>query len=65
MEYKETTLQEAAKEVIQEKLTNLGGTGGIIALDAAGNIVMEFNTAGMYRASIDKNGTESIGIYKE
>ena len=65
MDYKDVSLQEAATEVIQDKLTNLGGTGGIIALDAYGNIVMEFNTAGMYRASIDKDGNQQIGIYKE
>lgn len=65
MEYKGYTIEKAAKEVIQNKLTKSGGDGGIIGLDAKGNIVMEFNTAGMYRASIDTNGKLVIGIYKE
>lgn len=65
MEYGGVSLQEAAKKVVQEKLTTLGGSGGIIAIDANGNIAMEFNTAGMYRATMDKDGSLTIGIYKE
>lgn len=65
MDYKGLTLQEAAKEVIQKKVPDLGGDGGIIAIDKDGNMVMEFNTAGMYRASMDDSGTLNIGIYKE
>jgi beta-aspartyl-peptidase (threonine type) len=64
MEYKHLSLKEAAREVIQKKLTALGGDGGIIAIDKDGNIVMEFNTTGMYRASIDKNGNRKVEIYK-
>ena len=65
MEYKGFTIEQAANEVIQKKLTKLGGDGGIIGLDKNGTIVMEFNTAGMYRASIDTKGKLTIGIYKE
>lgn len=65
MEYKGLTLQEAAREVIQHKLKDLGGDGGIIALDKEGNIVMEFNTPGMYRAYADVKGTIYTGIYKD
>lgn len=65
MAYQGKALQTAAEEVIQQKLTQMGGTGGIIAIDANGNISTEFNTPGMYRASIDKNGALNIGIYKE
>ena len=65
MDYKELTLEEASKEVIQNKLKDLGGTGGIIALDKNGNITMEFNTPGMYRASMNDKGDLYIGIYKD
>lgn len=65
MEYKGVSLQEAASEVIQKKVPNLGGDGGIVALDKEGNIVMEFNTTGMYRAYINTAGELFIGIYKE
>lgn len=65
MEYKNLSLKDAANEVIQKKLTALGGDGGIIAIDKEGNIVMEFNTAGMYRASIDKDEKITIAIYNK
>src|SRR5690606_9506826 len=51
MEYKGMTLQDAASEVIQKKVPALGGDGGIVAIDKDGNVAMEFNTAGMYRAT--------------
>lgn len=65
MEYKKISLKEATKDVIQNKLTKLGGTGGVIALDKSGNIVYEFNTAGMYRASMNDKGELDVKIYKE
>lgn len=65
MEYQGRSLRDAAREVIQEKLTSLGGSGGIIAIDTQGNITTEFNTPGMYRASIDSRGNLDVGIYGE
>ncbi|MDT0691285.1 isoaspartyl peptidase/L-asparaginase [Salegentibacter sp. F188] len=65
MEYKGVRLQEAASEVIQEKIPDLGGDGGIIAIDHEGNVAMEFNTAGMYRAKMNRKGELEIGIYGE
>lgn len=65
MEYKGMSLQEAATEVIQKKLKNLGGTGGIVAIDHEGEVALEFNTAGMYRAHMNKDGEITIKIYKE
>ena len=65
MEYKEVTLQEAASEVIQKKIPALGGDGGIVAIDKDGNVAMEFNTAGMYRAHMNAEGELFIGIYKK
>jgi len=65
MEYGGKSLKEATAEVIQNKLTNLGGTGGVVALDKNGNMSFEFNTAGMYRASMDDKGELVVKIYKE
>ena len=65
MEYKNKTLKEATTDVIQNKLTNLGGTGGVVALDKNGNMSFEFNTAGMYRASMNDKGNLVVKIYKE
>ena len=59
------SLAEAAKEVIQNKNPELGGNGGIIAIDRNGNVSMEFNTAGMYRAKMNQDGDLEIGIYSE
>lgn len=65
MEYGGKSLKEATDEVIQNKLTDMGGTGGIISLDHNGNVSMEFNTPGMYRAHMNEKGDLQVGIYKE
>lgn len=65
MEYKGLTLQEAARKVIQEKVPALGGDGGIVAIDKDGNVAMEFNTAGMYRATMNAKGETIIKIYND
>ena len=65
MEYKGLSVTEAANTVIMDKLTKLGGTGGLIALDRKGNFSMPFNTPGMYRAYIDDEGKVVVKIYKE
>ena len=65
MEYKDLSLKEAVYKVIHKKLPSLGGDGGLIAIDNKGNIVMDFNTPGMYRASINKDGEKNIAIYVE
>ncbi|MBL1214444.1 MAG: isoaspartyl peptidase/L-asparaginase [Ignavibacteriae bacterium] len=59
MEYQGKSLNEAAEEVIISKLTELGGSGGIIAIDNKANIVTKFNTKGMFRGSV-KNGEMPI-----
>ena len=64
MDYKGLSLAEAAKTVIA-KVGDLGGDGGIVAVDKNGNMVAEFNTAGMYRAEMDAEGNINIGIYEE
>lgn len=63
LQYNGVSLQEAADTVINQVLVEMGGDGGVISIDAAGNIAMPFNTAGMYRASVDKTGKVFVGIY--
>lgn len=65
MEYKGMSLAEATHEVIQEKQVELGGDGGVVAMDKNGNVSHEFNTPGMFRAKMDDQGNLEIGIYKE
>ncbi len=64
MEYKGLSIQEAADEVVHKKLMNLGGEGGVIGLDAKGNIMMSFNSNGMYRGYIKKDGQPQVYIFK-
>lgn len=64
MEYKNLSVAEACREEIR-KLTELNGTGGVIALDADGNIAMEFNTSGMFRGYLKSTGEKEIAIFKE
>ena len=52
MEYGDKSLKEAGDIIIHDKLVEAGGTGGLIALDAKGNVIMPFNTAGMYRGYV-------------
>jgi beta-aspartyl-peptidase (threonine type) len=64
MEYKGLSLQAACEVVVMDKLVKLGGEGGLIAVDAAGNISLVFNSEGMYRAWNEKNTEKNIAIYR-
>jgi beta-aspartyl-peptidase (threonine type) len=64
MEYKKLSVSDACREEIR-KLTELNGTGGVIAIDSNGNIAMEFNTSGMFRGYIKSSGEKEIAIFKE
>jgi L-asparaginase / beta-aspartyl-peptidase len=64
MEHKGLSVEEASNEVIHKRILELKGDGGLIAIDAQGNIAMPFNTEGMYRAFKTSKGEEEIYIYK-
>lgn len=64
MELARMSLKNAADEMVMKKLPELGGDGGLIAVDREGNIAMPFNTAGMYRGYIDAQGKIVVEIYK-
>ncbi len=65
MEYKNYSLIDAANEVIMNKLSKLGGDGGIISIDKNGNVAMPFNTDGMYRGYYLNGEKPVVKIYKE
>lgn len=65
MKYKNLPLAEAADQVIMIKLKNIGGTGGIIAVDKKGNIAMPFNTTGMFRGYVKADGEMKVAIFGE
>lgn len=64
MEYKGLSLQDACNEVVHNRLMKINGDGGLVAVDAKGNIALPFNTDGMYRAAKTSAGIEFIEIYK-
>ncbi|CAN5569527.1 beta-aspartyl-peptidase [soil metagenome] len=63
MEYKGMTLQQACEEVVKVKLVSIGGEGGLVALDGAGNHSLCFNSDGMYRGMRNSDGKSLIAIY--
>ena len=65
MKYKELPLKEATDYVILDKLKNIGGSGGIIAVDHEGNYTMTFNTPGMYRGVVTSSGLIDVKIFGE
>ena len=57
-------LEKAMSKVVHQKIGGIGGDGGMIGIDKNSNISMEFNTPGMYRAYINKDGQKQILLYK-
>ena len=47
-----------------QDLANNDGSGGMIAVDAAGNIAMPFNSQGMYRGMVCKGSGPKTNIYE-
>lgn len=65
VQYQGMSLQKAADTVIQDRLTALGGDGGVIALAPDGQIAWSYNTSGMYRARAAQGQAPVIAIYKD
>lgn len=63
MRYKGLSLEDAARETI-ERLSEIGGEGGLIAVDTHGNVTLPFNSEGMYRGFITADGEIHTDIYK-
>jgi len=63
MEYKNLSVTDAAQAVL-DKVGKMGGDGGLIAMDAKGNVTMPFNTEGMYRGTVTADGKIEVLIYK-
>jgi L-asparaginase / beta-aspartyl-peptidase len=58
------SLRDAVREVVLEELPALHGEGGVIAIDPSGEIAMEFNSEGMFRASRKSGEEPRIAIYR-
>ena len=57
-------LHAAVHELLTVRLRELGGSGGVIAIDRSGRIVTEFTTEGMFRGARDSTGLRQIDIYR-
>ena len=60
VQYKSMPIQAAADDIVQGTLKPIGGEGGVIGLDARGNVMMSFNTTGMGRGYVGADGKPTI-----
>lgn len=65
MEYKGYSVEKATEYLMNQKLAEHNANGGVIALDKDGNYHIAFNTTGMFRGYIDKNGEIKVFLFKE
>lgn len=62
-DYKYISLEDAAEEVIMEKLVEMGGEGGVVGLDHYGRALMVFNSTGMFRGYANSSGDQQVLMY--
>lgn len=65
MKYKDLPVEAAAGAVILEKLKTSGGEGGVIALDAKGHFAAPYNTPGLFRGYVTRDGKMKVLLYEE
>lgn len=63
--YLNISIQRAADDVVMKELVAQHGGGGVIVMDRSGNIATSFNTPGMYRGWVARDGKITVKIYKE
>lgn len=59
------SLSDAAEAVINDRLKAQNGRGGLISVDAAGNVSTPFNAGGMYRAWMGADGVPHVAVFAE
>ncbi|HEY5969308.1 MAG TPA: isoaspartyl peptidase/L-asparaginase [Chitinophagaceae bacterium] len=64
MEYKGFSLEKAMNKVVMKKLAKIDGEGGMIGVDAKGNVSLIFNSKGMYRGVRSSDGKTAMEIYR-
>lgn len=65
MKYGGRSLQQATASVIHDTVSELEGSGGLIAVDAHGNLALPFNSEGMYRGFAYVEGPVEVAIYRD
>ncbi len=63
--YLKEDIHTACEMVIQGELKTMGGEGGLIAIDAQGELHFAMNSSGMYRAGINSQGELIVKIYAD
>lgn len=64
MEYRGLSLEDAASDVVMTRLPRIAGRGGLVAVDAKGNVALPFNTEGMYRGFARVGEAPVTAIYR-
>jgi beta-aspartyl-peptidase (threonine type) len=65
MKYKQATVRDAAHDVINRQLLDAGGEGAAIALDKTGRFAAAYNSEGLYRGCITKDGVIRVRLYED
>jgi len=63
MEFKGLSLKDAADCVVHERIPK--GTVGLVAVSAAGEVAMPYNTPGMFRACATEDGYSEVAIWSD
>jgi beta-aspartyl-peptidase (threonine type) len=64
VEYLKIPLAQAVDNVLNDKMKKLGGNGGVIAIDARGEVVLGFNSEGMFRGVATSAGRRDVAIFR-
>ena len=64
VQYLKITLARAVDNVLNGRMKQLGGNGGVIAIDAAGEFVLDFNSEGMFRGVRTSKGRHEVAIFR-
>lgn len=64
VKYKNLKIEDAAKEVIQNKVLPAGGEGGVIVLDPKGNFAFSYASDALYRGAITRDGKVTVALYE-
>ncbi|WP_281545047.1 isoaspartyl peptidase/L-asparaginase [Grimontia sp. SpTr1] len=65
MQYGKASIEQACRDVIHGDFLSLGGEGGVIAIDADGQVNFELNCPGMYRATVNEKGEALVAIFAD
>ena len=65
IKYRAVTAAAAADDVINRQLKDAGGEGAAIVLDRSGKFTSAYNSEGLYRGCITRDGKIHVRVYEE